>query len=462
MRRSISILFTSLSLSAGSLFAQAELPAPSDDLLLEPSPSIMDDPEWQKRFLGSYGFLPALEPKVNQDELEILRDLIELMKADAAAAATQLSANVNAESSPALVFILGNLYFQEGQLEEAKKYYLQAVERHPDFRRAHKNLGLLFMQDQDFKTAQKHFARAAELGEHDGRTHGLMGFAYLSQENYIAAEEAYRDAIQQEPDVKDWRLGLARVLLATERFGEAVALFDNLIQENPTDDTLWLLQSNAYLGMGKPLEAVVNIEAVRALGKPKRESLMLLGDIYLSMEMPSQALDAYREVIDRDEGQSSYSTIFRAANLLYQTRNNREAADLLDSIEVKYADSLDVNKELELLTLKAKIARINGDNDQAAEILKSIVRRDGTRGEALIELAEYYRDQGKLEEALMYITQAEGLEKFEAKALAKHAQMLVKQRKYAEAAGLLQRSLNLKPDPRVERFLEQVKRASLR
>lgn len=456
MKTDLLRFFAVATILGANLYAQSQLL----DVPLEGLPSVADDPEWQRRFLGSYGFMPALEPKVTQEELETLRDLIELMKVDTKAAARQLAATVNDNSSPALIFILGNLYFQDGQLEDAENYYLEAVEKHPSFRRAHKNLGLLYMQVQDYDSAIKYLGRAAELGEHDGRTHGLMGFAYLAKEDYLAAEEAYRDAIQQEPSVKDWRLGLARSLLATERYKESVALFDALLVNDPTDTTLWLLQSNAYLGLGRPLDAAVNLEVVRSIGSPKHESLLLLGDIYLNLGMPELALEVYQQAIADDETGGGYKAALRAAQLLQQTGASIEAAQLLETIQVRYEDELTNDQQLEILTLQAKIARREGQTEKAAQLLESIVKRDGTSGEALIELADHFYQEGDIERAYMYIERAQNLEDFEYDALVKHAQFLAKKRNYQEAALLLKRALNIKDEPRVERFLAQVERAA--
>lgn len=423
-------------------------------------PSILDDPEWQKRFLGSYGFMPELEPKVNQEELIVLRDLIDLMKTDVAAASQQLSLSINENSSAAMVFILANLYFQQGELEQAEKYYTKAVAKHPSFLRAHKNLGLLYTQNQDFKKALQHLSRAVELGEHDGRNHGLMGYSYLATGDYLAAEESYRDAIQQEPNVVDWKMGLARALLETERYNEAVAIMDALIATNPDDAKYWLLQSNAYLGMGRPEDAAVDLEMVRALGAAKPESLLLLGNIYLNMQMPDAALEVYLEAIEGDERKSGYTAAYHAANLLLQTRSYEESQAIIAKIKSTYSEQLTNDQQLEVLTLEAKIARGQQDNERAVTILESIVQRDGTRGDALIELSDYYAAIGERERAMLLIERAENLEAFEYDALVKHAQLLTKEREYTKAAALLKRALILKEDARVQRFLEQVERAA--
>ena len=73
--------------------------------------SVLEDPEWRARFLGSYGFLSDVEPQIKTDELELLREVIDLMQANPKAAATMLGAQVSPDSSASLDYILGNLHF---------------------------------------------------------------------------------------------------------------------------------------------------------------------------------------------------------------------------------------------------------------------------------------------------------------------------------------------------------------
>lgn len=250
---------------------------------------ILQDPEWRKRFLGSYGFLSGQEPPIKQQELELLREVIDLMKVNLPAATARLQAASGPDSSAALDFILANLYFQGGSLDQAKTAYQNAIGKFPDFRRAQKNLGLLLVQEQDFATAATHLAKAVDLGDRGGRNYGLLGYCYLNLDNAFAAEVAYRNAMLQEPDSRDWKLGLARALLSMNKNEEAVALFNGMIADDPDDTTAWMLQANAYLALDQPAQAAVNLETVQLLGKAEPSTLKLLGDIYMNEGQPWMA-----------------------------------------------------------------------------------------------------------------------------------------------------------------------------
>lgn len=424
--------------------------------------SIVRDPEWQKRFLGSYGFLSGAEPEIEGSEVEILREVIDLMQVNPRAAAAMLEQRVGPESSAAMDFILANLRFQNGELAQAATTYRSALEKFPDFRRAQKNLGLLMVQEGRFDEAIEHLSRAIELGDRDGRSYGLLGYAFVNGENFLAAEAAYRQAILQQPDEKDWQLGLARSLLAEERHEEAASLFSNYLSKHPKDWNAWKLQANAYLGLDQPRAAAVNLEAVRLLGKADAASLVLLGDIYMNEGITELAKDAYLEVIREDETGQQYQAAFRAAELLTRSQAYSDAADVIASIDRRYAKNLSTDRELELMTLKAKLARAQGRKKEAASLLESIVSRDGTRGDALLELARFHRDQGNDQRALLLLERAANLEDFEYAALVEQAQFRVSSREYEEAAGLLRKALRIQHEPRVERFLARVEEAARR
>jgi tetratricopeptide (TPR) repeat protein len=198
------------------------------------------------------------------------------------------------------------------------------------------------------------------------------------------------------------------------------------------------------------------------LGKAQKGSLVLLGDIYMKSGMPELAKSAYLEVIAKDEGAAEFSTAYRAAELLIRTRSWKEAQEVLASIDRRYAKKLPEEDALNVMTLEAKVARAKGSDEQAARLLETVVKRDGTRGEALLELAAYHHKQGSPEKAIFLVERAQNLQAFEYQALLQHAQLMVSAKNYAKGAELLRRAIQIKSEPRVESFLARVEDAARR
>jgi len=97
---------------------------------------------------------------------------------------------------------------------------------------------------------------------------------------------------------------------------------------------------------------------------------------------------------------------------------------------------------------------------EAARVLEEIVALDPLDGEALMLLGELHARNGLTEKAMFYYERAESMEKFEADAKLRRAQLLVKQSRFTEALALLKRSQELKPREDVARYLEQVERVA--
>jgi tetratricopeptide (TPR) repeat protein len=282
----------------------------------------------------------------------------------------------------------------------------------------------------------------------------------VNLEDHLAAETAYRNAILQQPDIRDWQMGLARTLNAQGRYQETVSLFDAYLARNAEDAAAWKLQANAYLGMDRPLEAAVNLESVRVLGEADTASLKLLGDIYMNAGIWDLAREAYAAVLEGDEDGSRFEAGLRSADLLYRSQAESEADKMAALVRSGYGQGLSEEDDLRLTTLEAKIARGLGEDAKAARLLESIVERDGTRGDAILELARYHRDQGNNQRAMLLLERAQNLDGFEFDALLERAQFMVADRRYVEASGLLRRALELKREPRLERFLARVEEAA--
>lgn len=451
MRTTLKTILLGASLTAASLCAQTE-PA-------NPAAELWDDPTFIKEFLGDYGFLAGYEPSISDEEKEALRALIDLIKASPKAAIEQLEPQIKPDTSAAFDFILANLYFQEQNLDKAEQFYNSAIKKHPDFRRAYKNLGLVLVQKGDFNAAIPVISKAMDLGEVDGRSYGLLGYAYLTQGRYYAADAAYTQAILMQPDVKDWKLGIARCLMETEDYDVAIALFDSLLKDEPDNTDYWLLQSNAYIGKGQALRAAKNLEIVRRMGKAEISTLTLLGDIYMNNEAPDLALNAYLQAANLANANDAKSLI-RAASILTRSANYTQAATMIDQLRTNIGDQLSDTQDLELLNMSAKIARAEGDTDTAIATLTQIVERDVLNGEAIIELANNYADQGKLPEAIHRYEQAAKIDGHERDALVAHAQTLVRNADYTKAVPLLQRALKLKFDGNLQDYLNRVQRAA--
>ncbi|MGE9294205.1 MAG: tetratricopeptide repeat protein, partial [Puniceicoccales bacterium] len=373
-------------------------------------------------------------------------------------ATAKLQSSLTPESSGAVDYTLGNLYYQNGQMGQAIRSYQNALRKFPGFVRAKKNLGLALMQENRFEEARPLLVAVIEQDGADATVYSLLAYGYFLDERYASALEAYDNALLLNPKSRESQIGRAQALYAVERYEEAIAAFEEILQDQPQRQDVWLMQANAYLALDKPERAAANIEVVRRLGQAGPEALMLLGDIYLSDGLPKLAAKVYTEALDSGRKPSATEAL-RAATLLADRGAWDDSEALLTIIESQYQAGLNSDQATSLLSLKAQIALSRGDSDAAAKILRALLERDPLNGKALLLLANYEWEREQYEEASLLYERAERLPELEAEAKVQHARMLVAQKDYAAAAKLLRQAQNLRPRENVARYLESVERA---
>lgn len=420
-------------------------------------PDLWSDPEFQKQFLGTFGVNAEIEPRVTAVEREQMEKLVKLLGTDLRAAQAQLERLAKPDASAVFDFTLGNVYFQQDMLTNAAAAYRQAISKFPTFHRAHKNLAIISIRLGDFPQAIRSFTRMIELGGGDGLSYGLLGLAYLQTGEFLSAESAYRNAILLQPENLDWRLGLARSLFRQQKHAEAAQLCDELIRRQPQRVDFWLLQANAFIGMREARRAAENFEFVRHLGAATAEMLHTLGDIYVNEGILDLAANTYREAVRIKPDQPAARPL-RNVEILASRGATREARELLAEVEQVMSNRFDAADQKRAWQLHARLAVAEGRGDEAARVLQELVTLDPLDGEALLLLGQHYARQGDVDRAMFYYERAQSLDKYEAEARLRRAQLLVSQTKYNEAVPLLRRVQELQPRESVARYLDQVER----
>jgi tetratricopeptide (TPR) repeat protein len=414
------------------------------------------DPEQRKSLLAGYGLQAEVEPKLDPVERAELAKIQPLLTSDPAAAMAQLEAITTADSSALLDFTLGNLYLQQDDLDRAAESYRAALGKFPGFLRAHKMLARIHFQAGRYEEAILPLTRVIELGGGDGLTYRLLGYAYNATGQFVSAESAYRYTLMLLPSDLDAKRGLLQSLVKQQKYGEVVALCGELIAANPDRADLLAVQASAYLGLGQPQKAAEDYELMLRMGKATPQVLGALGNIYVNEGLFDLAVRAYAQALDL-EPKPPAAEALRRAEALVQRGGQEQARELLARVREIYVEGLEIEDRKKILKLDARIAAADGSGSEGTT-LEEVVALDPLDGEALIALGQHYARNQDPARAILYYERAEGIEGVEAEAKVRHAQLLVAERRYAEAVPLLRRAQEVRPREDVARYLEQVER----
>lgn len=448
-RNALQDLFVFVFLAAFCATAPDTLAAPGDA-------AFWKDPTFRREFLGSYGFQAEIEPKMNDIERQQMEKLSAVMGEDLSGAGRALAEVTTKESTALFDFTLGNIYLQTERSDAAIAAYKSAIAKFPSFRRAHRNLGMVLAQKEQHDEALKSLARAVELGDNQGSTFGLLGFSYTAKGDFVSAESAYRQAILLQASVNDWKLGLARVLLKQEKAAEAAALFNELSRQSPERIEFWTGAAASYLALKQPIKAATTYEILARMGKATTDMMTTAGDIYVNESLYNLAAGAYTRALELDTA-GGLAKSLRAAEIL-ASRGGVEQAKLLTDRIARTFENMDAESRKAFLKVEARIALASEADDKSAELLKEVIALDPMDGDALLLLGQYYTRKGEVDAAIFQYERAQSIEKFEADAKIRHAQLLVQKSKFADAIPLLKRAQELKPRESVARYLEQVER----
>lgn len=459
MMRFIILLFCVISV------VQAE-PKLSPTRKAQPLPidSLWQSELFRKTVTGSFGIDSRIEPRITVDEEFYLDEAAKKMadKDRAGAIKGLLECSLLAES-PALLFSLATFEFEAADLDSAVKHFAQALEKFPNFRDAHRNLAIVMVQQEDYETAVKHLARATELGSRESLTMGLLAYCHAVQNHPQAALDAYRLAALTQPSQRQWKMGQAQALLALKRPQQAAAIFQHLIDEEPSDLKLWLSQADNWIALQRPVDAIVNLEFAYRANELKAEAILFLGHLYLQNQLPDLAVLRYQVALQHTSP-PSLSRAVEALELLARVGEWKEAAILAEQISVaKFYQAALTEKNTERKVISrfhrqlALIELETGDAKEGEKRVAAWLDQQPLDGWALILLARFKQEAAAREEAEMLLERAEGLAEYAAAAHRAHGKLLVNVGDYEQALEHLQKSQSLKPSETLADYLKAVK-----
>jgi Tfp pilus assembly protein PilF len=108
---------------------------------------------------------------------------------------------------PDLLNDIGYCHYQHGEWLEAEKWFRQALDVAPKHARATVNLGMTLGQKGEYPEALEMFKRVNSPGE----AHVNMGFIYQTHAKRDEAKQAYKTAIELQPDLDLARRALAKL-----------------------------------------------------------------------------------------------------------------------------------------------------------------------------------------------------------------------------------------------------------
>lgn len=449
------LLKTLLVTSLLSLFAFSEIKA-------EP---LSIDQLWQsetflKSYTTSYGVDSRIEPLINEEESEFLTELTERLSGDdKEEALEEMKASELVETSPAILFAMGNLHFEKEKPEVAIEYFEKAIALFPNFRDAHRNVAMLKLQKPDYKGAETHLRKAIELGSQEGLTYGLLAYCHSQNGRHQAALSAYRMAQVTMPEEMQWRLGEAYTLQTLGEANQASSIYAELLKRSPYNLSLWINQANACLQSGKKSQAIAHLEMAKRISQLNPTNHAILGQLYLGESLPDKALQNFQAAI-KDKS-AAFSLAVNCLGHLTNHQQWSQAKQLGTEIDQHFSEEISKKASRDLISKysrsMAMVELETGNAKAGAKRIETLLETHPNDGDALLLLARFREDNNEPEKAMVLLEQAAGIPEKRAAALLAHGKILADLFRYDEALVLLEEAKTLKPTASLTNYIEAIR-----
>ena len=211
---------------------------------------------------------------------------------------------------------LARLYRFQGKQGEAEKLLRGLLNRDPDLGQALDQLSQILIDEGRSQEAIELLKQAA-VDSSSPDVYDLLGDAYTQAKDYPNAEDAYRNAIEQDPDDPGHRHGLASALVSQNKYAEAVEQFKKLTELEPGTADNHLRLAELYRRLGQFDDAQKSLEQAKQLEPGSLEILYNQALLYEDQNRFDDAVKVLNDAIAGTKKQTSATANPNALAILY-------------------------------------------------------------------------------------------------------------------------------------------------
>lgn len=336
------------------------------------------------------------ESTIAPEEYELAEELKALLgNKDFDAVKSKLESYYDLELSTAILAVKAQVYFAIKDYANAEKTYLSVLKRKPQLVRVHEELGQLYLITRQFEKAQTHFAKAISYGSASALVHGQLGYLNLQRNGAFSAIYAYQKALTLEPTNQAWQQGLLTALLACEMLPSANALLNDLIKQNPQQQSLWLNKAAIELKLKQPEAALEAVEHALLLGDVSVQNLQVAARLHLKLKSYDRALALINKHLT--EHQVSVQNVKEYLYWLNQAQRWQDSERILEQF-MKSAE-IEPKDKSELAYYRANIYLAKKQITKAKAEFKAALRYDPNNALAILDYAKLLLEQQQLIES---------------------------------------------------------------
>ena len=259
------------------------------------------------------------------------------------------SLSVKLPKKVAQLFQKANQNHVQGDLDSAKKGYLEVLNSHPKYVDCIHLMGVLLCQLKDFSGALEYFNHAIKLSPNP-QFYFSRGVAYQESGAYDLAETSYLQALKLRPVFPQAHYNLGILKRGEKKHTQALTYFSSAAAQKPDYVDAHYNKANTLKDLGELTQSIQAYDLVLSLNKNHAQAYLNKGMSFKQLGQFQQALSCYLLALQTNP---SYSDAHSNLGILYTEQKLwpdafRSFQDAL-AIDPYHAQAL-WNKSLLLLT----------------------------------------------------------------------------------------------------------------
>ncbi|HET7131637.1 MAG TPA: tetratricopeptide repeat protein, partial [Gammaproteobacteria bacterium] len=311
----------------------------------------------------------------------------------------------------------------------------------PDYLRVHEALGLMYLRMKRYADSRVELTRAAELGLNTAGLHATLGYLNSATKNYWGAASAYQQALTMDPGNRNVQTSLLHALNETNQYASALALVEQMLEDDPNDPVLWLYRAQLSLSTDERDSALTSLEAAIRLGDDSVANKQVCATLHMERGSVARAVELLKSLPPNG---LEFQFMDQALAWLASENQWDYLRDLLGAV-VDRRSTLTAAQRSHLLTRRAALELHDGNRQTAKASLQQALDLDPANAEALMDLGQAYRDDRDYSRAETLLQRASALEGYRDNALVSLAQLAIDQQDFERALTLLRDVVSRNP-----------------
>ena len=316
-------------------------------------------------------------------------------------------------------FTLANALAAANESREALQHYRTAAILYPDFAGAWQNAGKIYFDLKEYEKAGDSLVKAYELNKKsDPSLLYYAAISYMMTKNKIKALPHLEYLVSGEAGTPktEWLEALLKVYMDLKLEKKAFAVVGRLIKENGEDPRWWKILAQLHLQQNDYKQAVAALTACSYLTSPKRQEIILLGDLNNAINLPLKAAEYYETALNLSNKEGDYKKLVSA---YISGHRPEKAIETLKKILEKKPTS-------DLWFMMGRMLYQKYNFDKACNAFKQSVRLNPKNGRSYLMIGYSALQMDKKEIARTAFTKAARFPKQKkmAKKLLKHVSLL--------------------------------------